>query len=512
MLAAHLRLLQRPSWKRAAVVAAWLCLQATTHYLLWAVGLALLPTLSAVMGSRQGWRQTLWGPVRDVLLGLPSIAVLLPWFLTYFVFAEGVRTSDQSQAQQGVSFFARLSQVYAGEHLGPIENLRQLGDRMFDALGTADPAAGLARQPGEIISALWLIGMALWLVGAARAHRPVAPRESGSSNLSGSSYVGWALCLTFIAYFVFPQHLVRPIWLHGVNFRLVEVLAILAVLALPLRPLQPPEGASKRVWLGTALLVAVAVALPLLTARAFLQTRKEYGAIREAYAAIPPGKSVLTLRSKRASERFRYHIFNNIGEYYGVMRGGYVPYSFADTSSKPVVVNKATAFPAPPWDMHELFSWHDHGHCYDYIALYNEIGAPPAAYERELPKDLKTVFRRGHWRVLRNLHPDPCPDPTPEAQTARAEHGVRSLVESAAVYSTLNAIGLSWIRPSLREELFAAALALAPWGFQRPKDLGRRSWPWSVPPPPNPRLERPVVTPRPPSLLPRMIDPVRRGR
>lgn len=509
MLAAHLRLLQRPSWRRAAVVVAWLCLQATTHYLLWAVGLALLPTLSLVMGVRQGWRQTLWWPLRDLLLGLPSIAVLLPWFLTYFVLAEGVRTSDQTQAQRGAGFFARLSQVYAGEHLGPIENVRQMADRMFDALGTADPTAGLARQPGEIVSAIWLLGMALWLVGAARASRPVPP--VGSKEVSGSSYVGWSLCLTTIAYFVFPQHLVRPIWLHGVNFRLIEVLAILGVLSLALKPLQPQEGTSKRVWLGTALLLAAAVALPILTARAFVQTRKEYGAIREAYAAIPPGKSVLTLRSKRASDRFRYHIFNNIGEYYGVMRGGYVPYSFADTSSKPVVVNKATAFPAPPWDQHDAFSWRDHGHCYDYIALYDEIRAAPAAYERELPKDLKVIFRRNHWRVLRNPHPDDCPDPTAETLSARAEQGAQRLAVRTAVAECLGTMGLSRVRLAAQDELLAATLAQVPWGFVRLEDLGRRSWPWSAPLQ-SPRPERPSLGPRMPAPLPRFADPLRHGR
>lgn len=507
MLAAHLRLLQKPSWRRAAVVAAWLCLQATTHYLLWAVELALLPTLSVVMGARQGWRRLLWWPLRDALLGLPSIAVLLPWFLTYFVLADGVRTSDQVQAQQGAGFFARLSGVYAGEHLGPIENLRQLADRMFDALGTADPTASLLRQPGEILSALWLIGMALWLVGAARASRPMplpTPPQRVAS-VSGTSYVAWALCLTAIAYFVFPQHMVRPIWLHGVNFRLVEVLAILGVLSLTLKPLQPPTGTAIRVWVGTLLLSGVAIAMPILTMRAFLQARQEYGAIREAYAAIPRGKSVLTLRSKRASAHFRYHIFNNIGEYYGVMRGGYVPYSFADTSSKPVIVNKATAFPAPPWDQHEAFSWREHGRCYDYIALYNEIGALPASYERELPKTLVPVFGRGHWRVLRNPHPDACPDPTPEQLATRAVARAKELALRSGERGVLSSMGLPSRAPELPETVLEAALSHAPWGFARAQDLGRHGWPWPASPEPSgPPRPLPILHAPSPYTVPRL--------
>jgi hypothetical protein len=160
---------------------------------------------------------------------------------------------------------------------------------------------------------------------------------------------------------------------------------------------------------GTLALLAAAVAAPLLTTGQFLLARTEYGTLRQAMAAIPKGKKVLVLRRKFDSRFLRATLFNGITEWYDVLRGGYVPYSFADTSSKPFVVNKKTALPAPPWDFHDAFNWQLHGRYYDYIVLFGEPTAPRAPYEDQLPADLRLVYHHDMWRVYHNPQAAPYP-------------------------------------------------------------------------------------------------------
>jgi hypothetical protein len=448
-LAAHLRLLQKQSWLRAAAVAGLLCSLSVTHYLLWAVALALLPLLSVRMASRveprsKPWKReqylrTIWWPLRDVLLGLPSIAVLLPWFLRYFVFADGVMTSDQQAATTKGPLLERLARVYGGEHLAPVDNLRQISEHLFNIAEPQVESGRWSAHPGEVATVLWLAGMALWVFGA--AHQRHVGTRTAEQKL-GSSYAGWTILWMVLIYLVFPVHLVRPILLFGVNFRLIEVLAILGVIALPLQPLAPPQAVRGRVWLGTGLLVTAAIVVPLLAGQTVLMTQTEYGHIRAAYNAIPPGKRVLTLRSKRQSAHIRFHIYNGIGEYYGVLRHGYVPYSFADTSSKPMVVDKKTALPAPPWDSHDQFNWQAHGRYYDYIALYDEIGAGPPPWRDDLPETLVPVFGRGHWHVLWNPAPDPWPTPTPAEWRIRGQEWASRLDAELRVLGVLQLMHL----------------------------------------------------------------------
>jgi hypothetical protein len=481
LMAAHLRWLRAPTWRRGLLVVALLCAMATTHYLLWAIALVLLPVLALQFGLRHGWRRALWWPVRDVLLGLPSIGVLLPWFLKYFVFAEGVTTSDQTSAVAKGSLLHRLAQVYAGEHLGPVDNLRQLFDRMFDTVGAQDAPLNLLYRPGELVSLLWVIGLCLWIVANVRQPREMpilqpAKRFARTFAISGDSYTGWLLGWATLLYFVFPQHLLRPIWLHGVNFRLIEVLAMLGVVALPLRPLDPPATFRWRTWGGTACMIVASLVLAQTTWRCFGHAREEYGAIRQAYGTIPEGRAVLTLRSKRQSHWFRYHIFNGIGEYYGVMRRGYVPYSFADTSSKPVVVNRETAYPAPSWDAHEQFTWQDHGRFYDYIALFDDVGVKPS-WLVELPRSLVPVFHRGRWTVLRNPTPDPWPEPTPLQRATQARDYSRNLAGRLLTAQVLSEVGLQPAPLSPVDAVLAPWISASPWGFINLQPLEALGWP-----------------------------------
>lgn len=458
LLAAHVRFLRRPDWRGAAVVASLGVFLALTHYLLWAVTLALLPTLALVFGARnQRLRGVVW-MVREIGLVLPSVLVLLPWFLSYFVLAKDARTPDQV-AVAGASLAQRLSRLYSGQHLGPMDNLEQLLGRMFDNFSAhaehVDSFADLfIRRQGELASFLWLAGMALWLMGAVKRHRVLlSPAQAAKemdaalhphgddlvgkvldfaehgrvyvgtrgtrARVHGTSYIGWVLALMTIAYFALPQHLARPIYLYGVNFRLIEVIGVLAVLALPVCPLLPPRHVRLRVWLGTALMAIVAVMVPIHTAGTFLLVRTEYGSIREAMGTIPPGRSVLTLRMKRESRWLREKIFSNIGEYYAVFQGGYVPYSFADSSSKPIITRQEASMPAPTWFDHTTFGMDIHGKYYDYIVVYRDLDERPGSWERHL-KTWHKVYHRDHWQVYRNPAPARWPPPTPEELARQA--------------------------------------------------------------------------------------------
>lgn len=410
LLAAHLRFVQQPTRLRALLIAGLLCSMAVTHYLLWSVALALLPTLALVFGLRHGWQRAVWWPLRDGLLGLPSVGILLPWFLSYFVFAEGAVTSDVYGRPTG-TFSERLAQVYSGEHFGPVDNLRQFLDCTFDRLTPLNAPNNLLYQPGQLLAMLWIGGIALWAIACARAvaiDAPVDPirRRLGPIAVVGTSYVGWALLLVTLAYFALPRHLLKPIWLWGVNFRLVEVIGVLIACALPLDPLRPPAGLRGRVAIGGILLLVTAMLAPILTTGQFMLARTEFGTIRQALGTIPKNKKVLVLRRKLDSRFVRATLFNNIPEYYAVLVGGYVPYSFADTSSKPFIVNKKTQLPAPQWDWHDSFSWQHHGRYYDYIGVFTEPGEPAGEFEKQLPlHELKLVYHHDMWTIYKNPAP-----------------------------------------------------------------------------------------------------------
>ena len=442
ILAEHVRFMQAPSWKRASYVAGLLIAMAITHYLLWGVTLVLLPALAFIFGTRTHWRKALWWPIREVGLVLPSIAVLLPWFLSYFVFADGVKTADQA-AIQGETLAERLRSVYAGDHLTPLGNLKQIFDRMVDQFAPQpEHVRGLwdllNNRPGEVVTSLWLIGAALWLMGALKGRsedeeHPTSRYEPSLPSLKGTSYVGWALALVATAYFILPQHLNRPIILYGVNFRLVEVLGILSICALPTLPSMPRRRVRWRVHAGTMCLALAAAMMPIATAGMFLLARTEYGSVRDAMGSIPTGKRVLTLRYKRDSAYLRNGVFSNVGEYYAIFRHGYVPYSFADSSSKPVVARRPHTIPAPVWYDHGTFSKKNHARYVDYVAIFRGLDEKPGGWERSL-RDWQVIYQRDRWLVLKN--PDRLPWPPPSEEDIERRQRVADAVELA----------LEWLR------------------------------------------------------------------
>ncbi len=463
ILAAHVRWLQAPTRGRGLLLAGLLGLLALTHYLLWAVALVLLPTIALAFGSRQGWRRALWWPLRDALMLLPSLALLLPWFLRYFVFAEGVKTSDAAIHREGGTFLQRLHNVYLGEHIGPLANLRQIPDVMFDAVYRTDAAMSLRERPGELVTVLWLVALILWLVGSARTPKRSQSADVPKQNgVSGSAYAAWAVAILVLEYFLMPRNLTRPIALYGVNFRLVEVAMVLTICALPLDPRRPPLTVRWRVWIGVAFMLACAILLPIATLREFRDDRKLMGEIREAYDHIPPGKRVLTLRGRRPSRWFLF----NIGEYYAVFRHGYVPYSFADTSSKPVVVNRNTALPAPPAVDLEFFNWQRQGRYYDYIVRYDEpnLERPWVPVMPELP----VVWKGKGWTVWRNPVPDMWPPPTDAEYADRAWNALPQAIHMVMTSDTLGLIGFTGRFASLEQELLVAATDSLPIPWPRP--------------------------------------------
>lgn len=484
ILAAHVRWLQSPTRRRGLILVVLLGVLAVTHYLLWAVALILLPLLALVMAVRQGWQRAIWWPIRDTILLIPSLLLLLPWFVRYFVLASGVRTSDATLHREGGSLFQRLTNVYSGEHYGPLANLRQIPDVLFDAVYRMDAPSTLRDRPGEVLALLWLAALLLWLLGSARTPRHKAETRVGSPNrVPGGSYAAWAVAILALEYFVFPRNLSRPIGLYGVNFRLVEVVFVLLICALPLQPLRAPVRVRRRVWLGAALMVACAIALPLATANEFLADRQLFGSMRAAYAAIPEGKKVMTLRGRRPSRWFLF----NIGEYYAVFRHGYVPYSFADTSSKPVVINRATALPAPPVVDLEFFTWAQHGRYYDYLVRYDEPGTQKP-WMPKMPK-MPLVFQQDGWTVWRNPQPDPWPEPTAMELTESALTALGPAVRLEMAGRTLALFGLPPARMSEAEKMLVATVEPLPLPWIKPL-LPWQEWAprrWNFHPRPLPR-------------------------
>jgi hypothetical protein len=507
LLAAYLRFLRRPGWGRAALVAGLMAALAVTHYLLWSVSLALLPALGLLFGVRNGWKATLWWPIRDGLLGVPSVALLAPWFLKYFVFAQGVTTSDQV-----VHTEQKLAQIYGGEHLGPIDNVRLFASRMFDSIGAPEAPMSLLARPGELVTVVWVLAFLLWVLGAVRSKAPAAADGRGLQKyaISGTSFLGYVLALVVFAYFAFPKHLIKPIWLWGVNFRLVEVIGVLAVVALPVCPLRPDGVKRWGVRLGLVLMIGATVGMSLATATAFRAARAEIGPAREALGVIPPGKHVLTLRRNMWGKNLRFNIFHNVTEFYAVLRGGYVPYSFADTSSKPIVVNKETALPSPPWNASDQFSFRWHGRFYDYLVLFD---LPDDAFAAELPKQLTVVYDRGPWKVLRNPAPDEYPEPSDGVMAQRAAVQASRAARDRLATCALAEAGMPFTPPSPVDEWMGAVWSL-PWGFPHPAVVLPLGWPRRcglVPWDPAPWVRTFRPTPMRGLLPPGMVLPSRLG-
>lgn len=482
ILAAHLRWLQRPSPRRGLVLGGLLGLLALTHYLLWAVALVLLPALALVFAARQRWQRALWWPLRDGLVCLPSLLLLLPWFVRYFVLAEGVKTADAAIHRSGGTLLQRLGNVYQGEHIGPLANLRQIPDVLFDAVYRTDARLALTDRPGEVVAVLWLAALVLWLIGTARVPRPATPATPQVPvGVTGSPHAAWAVAILVAEYFLMPRNLSKPIALYGVNFRLVEVAMVLLICALPLDPLRPPGSVRRRVHLGAALMVICALLLPLATIAEFRADRALLGDIRAAYGAIPPGKRVLTLRGRRPSRWFLF----NLGEYYAVFRHGYVPYSFADTSSKPVVLDPLTALPAPPAVDLEFFSWRQHGRYYDYIVRYDEPDVKKP-WQPNLPR-LPLVLRAPGWTVWHNPQPEPWPPPSDAEFAERAFAALAPAVRDQMASATLALGGLPGPQLGDAEDVLVAGFAALPGPWPRPL------LPWSA----APARRWPPAAPRP---------------
>ena len=486
ILAAHIQWLRAPTMRHGLLLSGLVGVLAVTHYLLWAVAFVLLPSVALVFALRHGWRRVIWWPVRDVLMSLPSLGLLLPWFVRYFVLGEGVRTSDAAIQKVHGSLLQRLAAVYEGEHFGPMANIRQLPYTFFDAIYRQD----------ELLPVLWFAALGLWLIGVSRTPRlPEELPERAPNRIAGGSYAAWAVAILVVEYFVAPRHLTKPIGLFGVNFRLVEVAMVLLICALPLQPLRPPKGVRLPVWVGTILMVVCAILLPTLTARQFRADRAMYGDIREAYAAIPEGQRVLTLRGQRPSHWFLF----NIGEYYAIFRHGYVPYSFADTSSKPIVINRTTALPAPPIVDLEFFTWSQHGRFYDYIVRYDEPGIE-RPWQPNLP-NIPKIFEGKGWTVWKNPSPDTWPEMTPDALTALAYDALPQAQQDVFTADVWSLAGLTF-RVTDVNLVLAAGISVLPGPAHVPAFPWQFRFGWRWPGLPNPRMvdvqTQPVLPPAQP--------------
>lgn len=387
VLAAHLHLLRASSPWRSLAVAVLLMALAVTHWI-WALVVLLLPVLAAWQGWRVGIRQALTWPLREIALTVPSIGLLVPWArATLRTMPRGLRL----------------------EPAMPLDSLRHLPDRMFDVFaphgGGLEGVTDLVlHRPGEVATCLWAVGITLWLLATVRQRRELAVAPP-SSGVDGSAYLSQAFVLVLTAYFLLPSNIFLPFPVDAPGARLVDLMALLGVLALPLQPLQAPKTARLRTWLGTATLLVAAVIMPLATLEGFLLSRAELGPIREAYGKIPAGASVATLRTRTASRWLRKPALSEVGQWFDVMVGGYVPNALDDEWLRPVRARPAWQRPIPPDDP-EAFRWHEHGRWFDFFAVYATPGQPPAAFDtflRTLPK----LYQHGPWSVYQNLDVTP---------------------------------------------------------------------------------------------------------
>ncbi len=443
ILAAHLGLVRQPGPWRALLVALLFGVLAVTHVLLWALATVMLPLLGAILGWQQGrWRGAASSALRDLGLGLPGWALMVAWFMR-----DVVATGSAGE--------------FSAEWRLPMHGVRTVFRQMFDVFaprGSAlDSVADLLfNRPGDVISALWLLGVALWLLASIREPAPARDRV-------GSRYLVWAAGLVALAYLLFPAHVFRPVWVHGLGTRLVAPMLLLSALALPLDPMRPGRATRMRTWAGSLALLVAAVWLPISTVRSAVLVQPEFDHMAEAMASIPRGKAVLVLRPQYESHWMQMHLFADIGQYAAVLRGAAVPHVFIDPVLQPVRTAPGRIRPAPPGDDHERFSWHDHGRYYDYVALFRPpFGAEPR-YEALL-RSWPRVFQRGRWQVFQNLHPEPWPPPPPTTPPPRDPDA--QVAESvAATLGTL--LGFDWalpfaIDPELvaRDEALRAALGL----------------------------------------------------
>ncbi|MSP90374.1 MAG: hypothetical protein EXR79_00985 [Myxococcales bacterium] len=426
MLAAHLSLVRAPALWKAVVVSVLVSLLAVTHYAFWLAGLVLLPGLAAVFGARSHWSRALLWPMREVACIAPSVALLLPW------------------AQRSVdiaSFGSQWRDAFAVEAQLPLTALRAAVDRMFDQFQPhpkhLEAMADLwLRRPGDMLSAVWLGALALWVLGTVRqGQREAAELELADAsephdtadNL-GARYLGIATAGLAVLYFVLPRQVLRPLWLFNVNVRLVEAIAIVGVCALPLRVLAPPPQARKRTWAGTIAFGVVAAGVPILALQAVTLGSAEYDRMRDAFRSIPNGSSVLTLHGQAGSAWLRQPTFTNLGEWWDVAGSGYVPQAFADPMLQPLRLRSRAARPQPLGDDHGTFSFEEHGRFYDYIATWHDPFAAPPPFAGEL-RALPVVYARGRWQVYRVPNPTPWPPPPPltAAELATVPHAERCL-------------------------------------------------------------------------------------
>ena len=446
VLAAHLWLLRQPGPWRALTVALLLALLSVTHFLLWLCALAMVPLLAAAyVWPRKRWSEVLLAVARDGALVLPSLALVVHWTLRDVATTSTLRD-------------------WAAEFRLPVDALRGLFGQMFDVFAprgsSLDSVADLLfNRPGDVITALWLLGAALWSVAAVRT-----PRGENDSVPDGSRYLAGAALLAAVAYFALPTHLYRPVWIHSLAPRMAGPMLLLAVLALRMNPVRPPKRGQLRTWAGSIALVGAATWLPVSTARSAILVQPEFDHLRQAMAKIEHGKAVLVLRPRFESHWMQKHIFTDIGQYAAVLRGAAVPHGFVDPLLQPVRAKSGRTLPSPIADNHDRFTWHEHGRFYDYIALFRDPFAAEPRYEALL-RSWPRVYQRGKWQVFQNLHPEAWPPP-PTPQPAPADRD-QQLTE-AMMEALGPLIGLDWhLRYPLdeishqRDELLRAQLGLA---------------------------------------------------
>ena len=406
-LAFHLRAMEPPSLlktgcglRRWLLLALPVALMAMTHPVAWLTILALLPILALLQAGRTGVRTALRHLLLTLLAVLPSIALLLPWIGKVLASIGGLRG---------------FQRAWRSEWWLPGDNLRQLADLSLDGFGNHGPRIDslleLQERSGELLAFAWLVALVLWLAASMRASREQAAEPAPLLN----PHPVHALAAVTLGYFLLPARLIAPLPLAQFSAHLPPIIAMLAALALPLDPLAPPRSVRVRTWVASAVLVVVAVALPVYALRSILLDSAAFGGLEQAMAALPQGKRVCTISARSDTRHVRAGVHDDLGAWPLILRGGLVNEPVPDVIWTPVIEHTHGHLPYLP-RASEL-RLEDAKAC-QFFALFRDPGVQVEQITRQF-RPLPRLYGRDMWEIYQNLKAGPWPPPlwlTPQTE------------------------------------------------------------------------------------------------
>jgi hypothetical protein len=399
-LALHLRAMEQGGWRRWLLLALPLTLLAVTHPVVWLAILALLPLLAILQAGRTGWRPALRHLLLTLLAVLPSIALLLPWMGKVLASLGGLRG---------------FQRAWRSEWWLPGDNLRQLADLSLDGFGNHGPRIEslleLRERSGELLAFAWLVALVMWLAASMREAR----ERTETSPAPLNPHPVHALAIVTLGYFLLPARLIAPLPLGQFSALLPPVIAMLAALALPFDPLVPPRSVRLRTWAASAVLLTVAVALPVYALRSMLLDSAAFGGLEQAMAAIPQNQRVCTISARSDTRHVRAGVHDDLGAWPLILRGGLVNEAVPDVLWTPVIEHTHGHLPYLPRAQEMRL---EDGKACQYFAVFRDPGVQIEQITRQF-RPLPRVYGRDMWEIYQNLKVGPWPPPlwlTPQTE------------------------------------------------------------------------------------------------